>query len=181
MVLGIGSFFITQGLSAWLPDMLEEHSGLSGGAASTWAAVSLGVGIAARLAVPGLARPERRSVVLHGVMAALAVAMVVMAFGPFAVQVPAALVIGFRSTLNSLVIVVLMESDQVTPANAGLAYGLWFSAVEIGGAAGPPLVGAFGDSQVGYPGALVAMAAVLAVMIAALLRADRTSGVTRHS
>jgi CP family cyanate transporter-like MFS transporter len=181
MVLGIGSFFITQGLSAWLPDMLEEHSGLSGGAASTWAAVSLGVGIAARLAVPGLARPERRSVVLHGVMAALAVAMVVMAFGPFAVQVPAALVIGFRSTLNSLVIVVLMESDQVTPANAGLAYGLWFSAVEIGGAAGPPLVGAFGDSQVGYPGALVAMAAVLAVMIAALLRADRTSGVERHS
>ena len=171
MVLGIGSFFITQGLSAWLPDMLEAHSGLSGGAASNWAAASLGVGIVARLAVPGLARPERRSAVLHGVMIALGAALVLMAFGPAGLQLPAVLVIGLRSTLNSLVIVVLMEAEEVTPANAGLAYGLWFSAVEIGGAAGPPVVGAFGDSHLGYPGALVAMTAVLAIMIAVLARA----------
>ena len=73
----------------------------------------------------------------------------------------AALVLGLRSTLSSLVIVVLMEAEQVTAANAGLAYGLWFSAVEIGGAAGPLVVGAFGDSDVGFPGALVAMAILL--------------------
>lgn len=173
MLLGIGSFFITQGLSAWLPDMLDEHSGLSGGAASHWAAASLAVGIAARLAVPGLASPAHRSAVLHGVMIALGVALLVMAWGPTSVHVPAALLIGLRSTLNSLVIVVLMEADQVTSANAGLAYGLWFSVVEIGGAAGPPVVGAFGDSSWGFPGALAVMAAMLAVMVAVLLRGDR--------
>ncbi len=181
MLLGIGAFFITQGLAAWLPDMLEEHSGLSSASASNWAAASLAIGIVARLAVPGLARPERRSLVLHAVMAALAVAMVVMAFGPTGSHVPAALVIGLRSTLNSLVILVLMEADQVTSANAGLAYGLWFSAVEVGGASGPPIVGAFGDADVGYTGALVAMAAMLAVMMYVLFRSDRAVRTARFA
>ena len=172
MLLGVGSFFITQALSAWLPDILEEHSGLSNTSASHWAAVSLAIGIVARLAVPGLARPEWRSAVLHAVMFVLGAAMVVMAFGPASVQIVAALAIGLRSTMNSLVSVVLMEADEVTPANAGLAYGLWFSAVEVGGAAGPPIVGAFGDSDAGYPAALVTMAVMLAVMMAVLVAAD---------
>ena len=65
-----------------------------------------------------------------------------------------------------------METEQVTPANVGLAYGLWFSAVQMGGALGPPVVGAFGDSDVGFPGALVAMAILLVVMIVVLARDD---------
>ena len=134
MVLGIGTFFVTQGLSAWLPNMLEEHTGLSTGAASNWAAASIAVGIVARLVLPGLVRPERRSMMLHVLMMALAVAMLVMAIGPPSTDVAAALVLGLRSALTSLVILVLMEAEHVTTANVGLAYGLWFSAVQIGGA-----------------------------------------------
>jgi cyanate permease len=173
IVLGIGSFFITQGLAAWLPNMLVESSGRSAGSAASWAAGSLAVGIVARLVIPGAARPERRSAVLHGVMVALGLAMLVMAVGPSGASAPAAVVLGLRATLNSLVIVVLMEAEQVTAANTGLVYGLWFSAVSIGGAAGPPIVGAFGDSAVGFPGALVAMTALLGVMVAVLLGDDR--------
>jgi len=173
MLLGIGTFFITQGLAAWLPNILEEHSGISAGAASNWAAGSLAVGIFARLVIPGLASPERRSKLLYGVMIALGAATVLLAVGPPGTDVAAALVLGLRSTLSSLVILVLMEAEQVTAANAGLAYGLWFSAVGIGGAVGPLVIGAFGDSDVGFPGALTAMAIVLAVMMAVLFRADR--------
>ena len=43
-------------------------------------------------------------------------------------------------------IVGLIEADGVTHANMGTANGLWFSVVEIGGAAGPFVVGAIGDS-----------------------------------
>jgi MFS transporter, CP family, cyanate transporter len=172
MVLGIGSFFITQGLSAWLPSILEEHSGLSVRVASLWAAASLAVGILARLVIPGLARPERRSAVLYAVMFAIGAAMVLMAVGPAGTHPVAALVMGLRLALSSLVIVVLMEADAVTAANAGLAYGLWFSAVEVGGALGPPVVGAFGDSGLGYPGALVVMAVLLVLMVAVLFRDD---------
>jgi MFS transporter, CP family, cyanate transporter len=173
MLLGIGTFFITQGLAAWLPDILEEDSGISAGAASNWAAGSLAVGIFARLVIPGLASPERRSLLLYGVMIALGASMIVMAFGPARTDLAAVLVLGLRATLSSLVIVVLMEAEQVTAANAGLAYGLWFSAVGIGGAVGPLVIGAFGDSGVGFPGALTAMAIVLAAMMALLFRDDR--------
>jgi hypothetical protein len=38
---------------------------------------------------------------------------------------------------------------------------------------GPPIVGVFGDSELGFPGALVAMAMLLVVMIAMLFRNDR--------
>lgn len=173
MVLGMGAFFIAQAIAAWLPDMLAENTGLSAGSASNWAAGSLAVGILARLVIPGFASLERRSTLLYVVMLTLGAAMMVMAVGPPATRVPAALVIGLRSVLSSLVTVLLMEAEQVTAANAGLAYGLWFSVVEIGGAFGPPVVGAFGDSEVGFPGALVAMAILLAVMIAVLFRSDR--------
>lgn len=170
MVLGIGSFFITQALSAWLPSILEEHSGLATGPAAKWAAGSLAVGILARLVIPGLARPERRTAVMFGVMGVLAVAMVVLAVGPLGTQLAATLVLGIRLALSSLVIVVLMEAETVTAANAGLAYGMWFSAVEVGGAMGPLVVGAFGDSDAGFPGALLAMAALLALMMLMLFR-----------
>jgi cyanate permease len=173
IVLGIGSFFITQGMAAWLPNMLVEHIGLSTGAASNWAAGSLAVGIVARLVVPGLARPQQRSMVLHGTMTALVAGMLVLAFGPTWLALPAAIVLGLRATLNSLVIVVLMDAELVTPANTGLAYGLWFSAVEVGGAAGPPVVGAFGDSERGFPAALVAMSVLLVAMMAVLWADDR--------
>jgi cyanate permease len=173
MVLGIGTFFITQGLSAWLPDMLEEDTGLSARAASNWAAASLAIGVVARLVMPGLASPRRRSGMLHGVMVALALALVVLAVGPPGTEVAAALVLGLRSALSALVILVLMETEQVTVANVGLAYGLWFSAVQIGGALGPQVVGVFGDSALGFPGALIAMAVLLAVMVVVLHRDDR--------
>jgi CP family cyanate transporter-like MFS transporter len=175
MTLGVGTFFITQGLAAWLPNMLETHTGLSTGAAANWSAASLAVGIAARLLLPGLASPERRSPLLHGVMASLALAMVAMALGPPVVDVLAVLVLGLRSTLNALVIVVLMEADLVTAANAGLAYGVWFSTVEVGGALGPMTIGAVGDSSAGFAGALVGMAAMLVVMMTVLALADRAA------
>jgi len=173
MVLGIGTFFITQGVSAWLPNMLEEDSGLSTGAASNWAAASLAVGIVARLVLPGLAASGRRSTVLYALMLALALSMLVMAVGPAATDLAASLVLGLRSALTSLVILVLMEAEQVTTANVALAYGIWFSAVQIGGALGPQVVGMFGDSSLGFPAALVTMALLVIVMIAVLFVDDR--------
>lgn len=171
--LGIGTFFISQGVSAWLPNMLEEHTGLSADAAAAWAAASMAVGISARLVMPSAARPERRPFVLFVVMVALAMAMTLMAFGPPAVDVSAALVLGMRSALTSLVILVLMDADHVTTANVAFAYGMWLSAGQVGGALGPQVVGMVGDSRLGFPGALLGMAGMLVVMMAVLFRDGR--------
>jgi cyanate permease len=67
----------------------------------------------------------------------------------------------------------------VTSSNVGLAYGLWFSAVQIGGALGPQTVGMFGDSDLGFEGALVAMALLVILMMAVLFVDDRRRAVAR--
>jgi cyanate permease len=173
MALGVGTFFITQGLAAWLPDILEQRSGLSTGAASNWAAVSLAVGLGSRLVMPGLATAERRSRMLQATMGVLVLAMVAMAFGAATVGVAAAVVLGLRSVLNSLVVVVLMEAEHVSATNAATAYGLWFSVVEVGGALGPVAIGALGDTGFGFEGALLVMAVMLGLMMTTLAVADR--------
>jgi cyanate permease len=173
MLLGVATFFVSQGMGAWLPNMLEEGAGLSTRAASNWAAVSLAVGIVARLVMPGLALPGQRTRILTALMITLAVAMMLMAFGPPATDLVAALVLGLRSALSSLVILVLMDAEPVTAANIGLAYGFLFSAGQVGGALGPQVVGMFGDSELGFPGALVGMTILLLAMVAVLVRDDR--------
>jgi cyanate permease len=167
LVLGVGSFFVNQGLANWLPNILEVDSGLSAGAASNLAATSLAIGIVARLAIPGFANPRRRTLLLNMVMGVMAVSLVAMTVGSTALTVAAVLVLGVRSALNSLVIVGLIEADGVTRANMGTANGLWFSIAEIGGAAGPFVVGAMGDSGAGFDGALILLAGILAVLMVA--------------
>jgi hypothetical protein len=68
-----------------------------------------------------------------------------------------------------------MESPSVGPQNMGTAYGLWFAVAEVGGVTGPLAIGRIGDSNVGFGGALMTMAAVCGVVIilACRLRAVR--------
>jgi len=165
LVLGAGSYFVNQALVNWLPNVLEEGNGLSARAASSIAAVSLALGILARLSIPGLAQPGRRTMVLNSVMAVMALSLVAMTFGGTVIVVIAALILGVRSALNSLVIVVLMEADGVTRSNMGAANGLWFSIAGIGGAAGTFAVGLLSDSDAGFDGALMVLAAIMSVMI----------------
>lgn len=164
-VLGVGTFFVNHALTAWLPNMLETDSGLSPSVASAWVGASSVVGIAAGMWLPRLATSDRRAAVIAGSCGVVAVSLAVMALASSAsVDVAAVLVIGVRSALIPLVIVVLMEADGVTPANVGLANGLWFSAVQFGGTSGPLAVGAIGDTGAGFPAALWTLAAILGVL-----------------
>ena len=163
LLLGIGAFFVNHALAGWLPNVLETDSGLSASAASTWAGISILVGIGAGMVLPRLADADRRGTVIAGVCLTIGLSLAVMALASGVVlDVAASLVLGTRAALIPLVIVVLMEADGVTPANMGLANGMWFSAVEIGGAAGPLAVGAIGDSGLGFTGALWTLAGVAA-------------------
>ena len=165
LVLGVGAFFLNHGLANWLPNVLEVDSGLSANAGSSIAAASLAIGIASRVVLPGLANVDRRRRMLNGVMGAMALSLAAMTLGSIPVTVVAVLVLGVRSALNSLVILVLIDADGVTRSNMGTVNGLWFSVVEIGGAAGPLAIGAISDTGAGFDGALYLLAAVLVVMM----------------
>lgn len=165
LVLGIGSFFVNHGLASWLPDALETESGLSTTASSNWVALSAGIGIVATLMIPKNATPERRPKIIALIMAIMAVSLVGIAYGSTVLAVISSTSLGVRSALVPLVIVTLMEADRVTPTNMGLANGLWFSFVEIGGAGGPFAIGAISDTSGGFTAAMALLAGILAVMI----------------
>jgi cyanate permease len=165
LVLGISSFFVNHALASWLPNILETDAGLSASAASTWVGVASGVGIIASLTVPRFAGPQRRAATMATVMAVMAVSLVVIAFGSQAAAVAAVLSLGVRAALVPLVIVILMEAEDVTPTNMGLANGLWFAFAEVGGAAGPLVVGAISDTSAGFGAAMLLMAGMLVGMI----------------
>lgn len=165
LVLGLGSFFVNHALASWLPNVLETDSGLSPTAASNWAALSGAMGVIAGMTLPRFATPARRMRVLAGVMAVMAVSLFAIAFGDTTVDVVAAVALGTRASLIPLVIVVLMEADRVTPANMGLANGIWFSVVEIGGTTGPLTVGAISDTGGGFAAAMAVLGGLLLLLI----------------
>jgi predicted MFS family arabinose efflux permease len=79
---------------------------------------------------------------------------------PSSIHGPLAIVTFVRGALVPLAVITLLNAERVTPANTGLANGLWFSVAEVGGVSGPLTVGALADRSVGYNGALLTVAAV---------------------
>ncbi|MGI9621188.1 MAG: MFS transporter [Acidimicrobiales bacterium] len=171
--LGLGVFFVNHGLASWLPNLLETDSELSAAAASNWVALSIGIGIIASMVLPRQATVDRRAGVLASVMLVMAISLSVIAVGPPGSDVVATLVLGVRAATIPLIILILMDAERVTTANMGLANGLWFSAAEIGGAAGPLVVGAISDTSGGFSAALGVLVASLVVMIVTVLAFGR--------
>ncbi len=153
-------FFVNHGVRPWLPAALEELGGHSPSVASNWAALSGIAGIVVAVIVPNGATPERVRLVVAGMLGVLAVSLTAMAYGPEWLVGPAAVTSASRAALVPVGILILMEADGVTSANAGLANGVWFAVGEIGGVSGPLVVGAIADTSAGFPGSLMTVAAV---------------------
>ena len=177
--LGLVVFFLTHGLGGWMPEILREYSGFSAMAAANWVAMAGVVGIGASLVLPRWSDRRRLPAVLIGLSIVVAAALVAIVVAPTTLEPLFVGVLGVRSAIIPLIILALMDSPSVGPQNMGTAYGLWFAVAEVGGVTGPLAIGWIGDSNVGFGGALMAMAAVCGVVILLVgrLRAARTSTV----
>lgn len=165
VLMGLLVFFVNHGLSAWLPNALEDESGLSAKVASNWVAVSLIVGMVVTLILPRLATPQRRNLLLAVLATLVATSLVVIAVAPKSIDIVATLVLGVRAAMVPLVLVALMEAPAVNPQNMGSANGLWFSFAEMGGTLGPLAVGLVGDTSVGFAGSMILLASVLGLLL----------------
>ncbi len=159
-VTAFALFFVMHALGTWLPTVLEEHGEMSATAAGGWVATAGVFAIVLTATLPSQATPDRMHLMFGGLLAATAVAVAIVAFGPVDVMGPATLAGALRSPLVPIGIVTLLEADEVTPANAGLANGLWFSAAQVGGVSGPLTLGAVADTSLGYEGALTAVVVI---------------------
>ena len=177
LLMSVGVFFYNHGLNNWLPEILRR-GGLSSAEAGFWAAIPTAAGILGSLAIPRLAVPARRFVILFFLLAAAG-------FAAMALLSPAGGWLGavglilqglVRGSLMTILMLTLVESRGVGPERAGAAGGLFFSAAEVGGVLGPLTLGLVADASGGFDYALYLLAAICAALLFALRRLQRLSG-----
>ncbi len=169
VVVGVVYLLVVHGLQNWLATVLQAR-----GVAPTLAATVTSAFVAAEavgtLSVPALSdRLGRRGGVIAacGAACALGTATLLIPGVPLALPVAGALVVGVGvGGISPLVRMVPPELEDVGPALTGTAIGLVFAVGELGGFAGPFLVGALFDLTGSYaPGlAVVGLACAVAVV-----------------
>jgi len=169
LAMSVGIFFFNHGLNNWLPELLR-HSGMSAAEAGIWAALPTAVGVAGALIIPRLATPERRVAILAGLFAAAGLAALLLL-----TEVPAAMTVGLvaqgiaRSSMMTVMVLLLVEMKDVGSRYAGAASGLFFSAAEVGGVLGPLTLGAVYDATGAFEPALMLLTAIMAGLVLLLL------------
>lgn len=150
LAMAVGVFLISHALSNWLPEMLV-HGGMSPVAAGYWSAIPTIIGIIGSLSIPRLAIPARRFRILALLCGAMLLASLLLQFSAPALLLPGLILQGIaRSTLTTVLVLILVELPDIGARHAGMASGLFFGAGEIGGMLGPLVLGVLYDATHGF-------------------------------
>jgi CP family cyanate transporter-like MFS transporter len=160
LMMSVGMFFFGHGLSNWLPEILRK-AGMSAETAGYLASLPTVIGIFASLLIPRFAIPERRHAMLITLFAAECAATLLLQSSPGPMLVLGLVLQGVsRGAVTTIAVLLLMDTPGVGSRNAGAASGMFFSAAEIGGVAGPLTMGALYDATGGFQAALAALTAI---------------------
>lgn len=175
VVVGFTGFMIGHGFRNWLPQILESK-GLSSTEAGYMAAVPGVAGIFGSILIARLAqRVGRKPVVAAMLMVICGTLLAVSALsGP--VLFPVLAVQGFcAGAILPLLLSMLMDLPEVGAGAMGAAAGIYFAVGEIGGFAGPAMMGVLKDLTGSFGVGLSLLAAITAFMLlpTALLREPR--------
>jgi cyanate permease len=170
LVMSVATFFLNHGLNNWLPEILRR-SGMSAEAAGYWAAIPVLVGVLGSLTIPRLALPHRRLWMLLALIAAAATATALLHL-PAGPGLASGLVLQgiVRSSLMTLLMLVLIEAEGIGSKHAGSASALFFSAAEIGGVLGPVTLGVTADLTGAFDAGLWLLTGLCAAMAVLLIR-----------
>jgi cyanate permease len=172
VAVGFAGFLANHGVRNWLPEILEQ-AGTSREVAGLLGALPAITGIVGSIVVLRLAtrgaRARRIAILSLLVVTALAVLGLMTATGPLLVL--AIMVEGFcAGAFAPLMLNTLMEMPGVGARNTGAAAGLFFSVGELGGTAGPVMMGIAADITGAFGAGLILVAATMIVMIVPALR-----------
>ena len=161
MLMSIGVLTISHGLGNWLPEIFRA-GGMTPEHAGYWAAVPVGLAIIGALVIPRLAIPQHRYHVLRGLFLMTAVGCGLYASvgsGPWFL-VGLVLHGTASASMMTVLILTLVELPGVGERRAGTATGLFFSAAEVGGVAGPVTLGILYDMTAGFSAGLGLLAGI---------------------
>jgi cyanate permease len=145
LCLGLLSFAIIHTMTSWLPKILE-NGGFSPALAGSATAIPLAAGIPAILILPRLIPPAWRGrfLALCSLMTLLALLLIMTSSGALLL----ASLIGFGilfSPFYAILTLILMDSPEVGSAHMGSVGGMFFCISEMGGFAGPFIMGTIVD------------------------------------
>lgn len=182
LAVGFASQAYSLGLLNWMPDVLQEN-GKSAETAGYLAAVPIVVGAILALSAPRYISYGQRLVTLVILFATGTLGPLLILAGADPLTVLGLGAIGARTLVFPLSTVLLMDVAEVTSANMGVASGLYFSANQAGGVAGPLLIGVLTDSTGGFEASLVVLSVVsivLTPLVFALRPANRAEPVAEE-
>lgn len=145
LIMGLLSFAIMHGFTNWLPKIMESN-GMSPATAGFVASIPIIAGIAAVLLIPRLVPPHLRGRIL-ALLALIAAAALLISVKTMGFPLYAGLVLFGISgpSLFPIVMLILMDTPEVGEKHMGLAGGIFFCIAEIGGFAGPLVMGTLAD------------------------------------
>jgi CP family cyanate transporter-like MFS transporter len=142
ILMGLCAFAIGHGFSSWLPNILES-SGFSPQMAGYTASVPLFFSLPSILLVPRIIPEAYRCHFLCIASLVTAVDLIVASYSSGQFLLLALMMLGlFSSCLMPVLMLILMDSAGISPAQLGTAGGLFFCISEIGGVMGPAIMGA---------------------------------------
>jgi cyanate permease len=145
LVMALFSFAVAHGFTGWLPKILE-NTGLSASRAGFAASIPIAAGIPAVLIIPRLVLPRLRGRFIAVLSLSTIINLMIVVNASGALLIVGLISLGFcSSSLFPLMILMLMDSPEIETRYMGTAGGMFFCVAEIGGFAGPSLMGVLVD------------------------------------
>ena len=172
--MSIGIFFFNHGLNNWLPEIIRSK-GLSFAEAGYWAAIPTTISIISALLIPRFATTERRVLVMGLLILAAGLATTLLHTSPgFPLAFGLCLQGLARGAMMTVALLMLVEIPNVGPKRAGTAGGLFFTAAEIGGVAGPLVIGFLHDLTGDFSYPLNVLTAITVLLLGLLFALQKT-------
>jgi len=164
LIMGALSFAISHGFSDWLPKILET-GGLPPAIAGFAASIPILVGMPLVLTIPRLTPPRsRKHIVVFGSLVFAAGIVVVATTSGIPLLTGLALSGAARVCIMPILMLMLMDIPEVGSRYVGAAGGMFFCVAEIGGFAGPFILGAIKDLTGGFLIGVICLAGLAIVM-----------------
>jgi cyanate permease len=179
LIMALFSFAVGHGFSSWLPKILEIK-GLSASQAGVAAALPIAAGIPAILLIPRVVRPRLRGriIALFALLTTINLLYVVKITG-IALYIALAALGFISSPFMPLMLLIMMDSRELNPRHLGVAGGMFFCVAEIGGVAGPFIMGMLMDVTGTFLSGTVFLAS-LCIAIAVLTLFLNPAAADRH-
>jgi CP family cyanate transporter-like MFS transporter len=148
LLIVLGMFLFNHGSNNWMPEILSDKS-IPPTKAGLLSAIPVAMGVVGSLIIPQISTPPRRRAILSigFFVTALASLALVMTNGYLLYFVLILLGMASRGIMPVCMLILL---DSVKPNRTGAVGGLYFTFGEVGGVAGPVILGVLSDLRGGF-------------------------------